>query len=119
MSEEKGQSEAEKVRSHKDIGFNELIVPDVIHAIFILSVVACIAGGTFFIWQGTQLPFGGSQLFLVGILTICVGPFICRILAEVAIILFKIYALLEEMNAKMDSAGSTTPRKQSGPPPLG
>lgn len=119
MSEEQGKSGAEKVRSHKDIGFDELIVPDVIHAVFLLSVVACIAGGTFFIWQGTQLPFVEGQLFLVGILTICVGPFICRILAEVAIILFKIYALLEEMNAKMDSAGSTAPRKNGGPPPLG
>ncbi len=89
--------------------FRRMIAPVVIQVLFWLAVLGC------FIWAGFSVISGivaatgksGSPWLAVlgiagGLVAIIVGPFVCRIYAELLILSFRIYETLTEIRDRLD-----------------
>ena len=81
------------------LSFKTMITPFIIRILFLIGVVVCVIMGTVTI--GAGIYAGGDAIWvalLTGIGTIVGGPIVCRIYAELLIILFQIHAELKQMN---------------------
>ena len=81
------------------LSFKTMITPFIIRILFLIGVVLCVIIGIVTI--GSGMYAGGDAIWialLTGIGTIVGGPIVCRIYAELLIILFQIHVELKQMN---------------------
>lgn len=89
----------EKESMLKNILFlNKMYAPKIINVLYILSIIASVAGGIFLcLYEMPEISFYGSDFSLStkryikeGIALIILGPIAARLYAELLVILFKI-----------------------------
>jgi hypothetical protein len=94
--------------------FRVMIAPVVIQILFWLGVIGCLVGGAIQVIFGVVMLFtkdpSGSNLNLIpallgagsGLGTMVFGPFVLRLYAEFAILLFRSYDVLTEIRDRLD-----------------
>jgi hypothetical protein len=94
--------------------FRLMIAPYFIQIMFWLAVVGCIGFGGVQVVLGlytmtTKNAFTHESNFLIGLLavfgglaTMVIGPFVARLYAELLILLFRVYDVLQEIRDRLD-----------------
>jgi hypothetical protein len=95
--------------------FRLMIAPYFIQIMFWLGVLGCLAVGGIYIILGllmmaTKDPFtqkynilGGILLALMGVASMIIGPFVARLYAELLILAFRVYDVLQEIRDRLDN----------------
>ncbi|MFZ7119830.1 MAG: DUF4282 domain-containing protein [Eubacteriaceae bacterium] len=84
------------------LSFDTFITPVIIKAIYYIGVVLVVIMGLFQIVTSFSY-YGGIGVFISGLLTIVLGPFLVKIYCELLIIIFKIHKELTEINTKLSN----------------
>jgi predicted Zn finger-like uncharacterized protein len=94
--------------------FRLMIAPYVIQILFWLGVLACIGIGGFTViggfaamltkdFSGHYNILPGIVLILLGFAYMLFGPFVLRLYAELGILLFRVYDVLQEIRDRLDT----------------
>jgi hypothetical protein len=77
--------------------FRKMITPVIIQILFWAGVVGAVLGGLITMATSFGRYGGGAGTFLVGLLTIILGPVVVRIYCELLILLFRMNETLTEI----------------------
>lgn len=87
--------------------FRRLMIPSLVHAIFWLGSISCGLAGLLTMLYALMGNKSGGIYILVGMALLLTGPVLLRVLCEVALVLVRIQASLEEIQRTLDERPPT------------